>query len=238
MNTPIEIMKAIVENGGEVEGWVSENGKDWVPKKLTGADISSKRPFNTADNLNKFASLTDPNKTYKPLGPWVNDWANWRAVDSDGRLFEYPERPGKNDVVWTGSGVTFQHISNGHDPTNWENSLEERPKDDREACPNCYDRKRTEYLGNGIIGCADCKKPWIITDNIPQTRPMTLREFARFVGENFGKYLYKKYDWYDDQWLLCPANGSNDPLPTNWLYANNTKGDLEWMELPQTEVDG
>ena len=64
MNTPLEVMKAIVENGGPKEIWVSQDGKDWVQAKVVGFDLESKdEPILvvTKHGLGrwyKFASLT------------------------------------------------------------------------------------------------------------------------------------------------------------------------------------
>jgi len=65
---------------------------------------------------------------YKPIPTeWAHDWARWRAVDSDGFLHEYSLKPYflYDTDRWHGDGVAY-FISDGHDPTNWENSLEER----------------------------------------------------------------------------------------------------------------
>jgi hypothetical protein len=211
MNTPLEIMAAIVANGGPVEAWVSQNEIEWYNNVICGVDLSSDDYFYLVHQGEldfqwyKFASLTDPNKTHKPLGPWVNDWARWRAVDSDGKLFEYERKPIiRLSVVWDYPDRDILHyqslfelISEGHDPANWENSLEKRKR---------------------------------------SARPMTPREFAKFVGENMGKFLYRHKLWDHDNWS-AHFNVTQDTMVSNHLYAENVPGDLEWKELPQVEVE-
>jgi hypothetical protein len=65
---------------------------------------------------------------------------------------------------------------------------------------------------------------------------MTPREFARFVGENMGRYLYVPKSWVDRSvWTVLPPLGDENTQSTDWLYAENTEGDLEWRELPEVE---
>jgi hypothetical protein len=84
-------------------------------------------------------------------------------------------------------------------------------------------------------GCESKAKTIRLTDpNKKQTRPMTPREFAKFVGENMGRYLYQQKNWGQDRWesyLLL----SNDTDPGCWLYAENVPGELVWRELPEVE---
>ena len=78
MNTPLEVMKAIVENGGPKEMWVSQDGKDWVQAKVAGFDLESiDEPILvvTKHGLGrwyKFASLTDPNKNGVVPMKWIS----------------------------------------------------------------------------------------------------------------------------------------------------------------------
>lgn len=139
MNTPLEIMAAIVANGGPKKMFVSFDGENWIERVVSGIDLESRWPILTTDKANpvySMASIENPNKTYKT------------------------------------------------------------------------------------------------------TRPMTPREFARFVGENIGKFLYRYQNWYDDNaWTFYP-DIFNDTKPTHWFYAENAEGELEWKELPQVEVEG
>ena len=67
-------------------------------------------------------------KQYNPIPKeWTNEWANWRAVDKSGCLYEFTDRPKLFPGRWHSPFKTGQ-ISGGHDPTNWGNSLEARPK--------------------------------------------------------------------------------------------------------------
>ena len=65
-------------------------------------------------------------KKHNPIPKeWTNDWANWRAVGKDGKLREFSSTPTLLSDEWK-PFFTFAIISEGHDPTNWENSLESR----------------------------------------------------------------------------------------------------------------
>ena len=204
MNTPLEVMKAIVENGGPIEAWVRTADRPWIHGLVVGVTIGDYfNPFTVQGSMYRYkeCALTDPNKKYAPLPTkWTNDWARWRAVDSYGRLVEFGKRPLTHDVfVWwpvLGGSHKVAIISDGHDPSNWENSLEERHR---------------------------------------KTRPMTPREFARFVGGNLGKYLYcPSSSFEEDFWTYAPAI-INEPNTKEWLYAENVEGELEWRELPEVE---
>jgi hypothetical protein len=189
-------MKAIVENVGPIEAWVKDAvNQPWEPETITGIDLDLKHPFLTTHDGFLLASLTDPTEQYTPLPTeWTHDWARWRAVDESGVLVEYESKPGIRDIFWR-CIRRYQVISSGHDPSNWENSLQERP---------------------------------------PKTRPMTAREFAKFVGENMGRYLYRRKDWINGDWYLMPTvyHGVD---PGSWLYAENVEGELTWRELPEVE---
>jgi len=80
----------------------------------------------------------------------------------------------------------------------------------------------------GIILCEACDP------HMSRPRPMTAREFARFVGENMGKYLYQNEAWPDDDWSAV-AYVSDATKVSHWLYAENVPGELVWRELPEVE---
>jgi len=142
-------------------------------------------------------SPLEERKLYTPIPTkWKNKWARWRAVNANSVLVEYELKPFVEETFWKCSGGNNQVISSGHDTTNWEESLEERPR---------------------------------------KTRPMTAREFARFVGENLGKYLYcPSSSLEEDFWTYAPVI-INKPNTKEWLYAHNEPGELIWMELPRVE---
>jgi len=201
-NSPLEVMKAIVDNGGPIEAWLEWRTGKWAKDTIIGVVLGTDFPYYAVGgNSFESISLTDPDKKYAPLPTkWTNDWARWRAVDSYGRLVEFGKRPLTHDVfVWwpvLGGSHKVAIISDGHDPSNWENSLEERHR---------------------------------------KTRPMTPREFARFVGGNLGKYLYcPSSSFEEDFWTYAPAI-INEPNTKEWLYAENVEGELEWRELPEVE---
>ncbi len=56
---------------------------------------------------------------------WVNEWAKFRATDSNGEVFEHENRPRKNEFFWQSGDRTASVYKVSYD-RNWENSLEER----------------------------------------------------------------------------------------------------------------
>ena len=136
MNTPLEVMKAIVDNGGPVEAWVRDNTKwqPWQCRRIIAVYVAD-IPFRFEDDTReawRLCSLTDPNANYVPIPTeWTHGWASWRAVDKAGVLFEYSKsKPIRTDDGWINGG-SVRWISKGHDPTNWKDSLEERPRKTR-----------------------------------------------------------------------------------------------------------
>ena len=60
-------------------------------------------------------------------GPdWASapDWANWAAMDHDGRWFWFEKEPVKIENVWL-SKFDSRETQVGHE--NWRNSLQQRP---------------------------------------------------------------------------------------------------------------
>jgi hypothetical protein len=53
------------------------------------------------------------------------EWAKWFAIDSDGEGYRHEEKPIRNDSQWH-FGKKSEFIGN-FDPTNWKNSLQQRP---------------------------------------------------------------------------------------------------------------
>ena len=56
---------------------------------------------------------------------WVNEWAKFRATDSNGEVFEHENRPEKNEFFWKSDDKTASVYKVSYD-RNWKNSLEER----------------------------------------------------------------------------------------------------------------
>ncbi len=197
MNTPLEVMAEIVKRGGPIEAWVWDTVKSATPEVVLGVSLKHTAfPYTCERGIYKFCSLTDPTKKYAPLPTeWTHDWARWRAVDDNGELWEYEEKPHIQSACWSVLGDHLRLISAKHDPSNWENSLQERPR---------------------------------------KTRPMNAREFARFVGENLGRYLYRSKMWEEGIWEYCP-HIIKDFDPSRILYAENVEGALTWRELPEVE---
>ena len=61
-NTPLEVMKAIVANGGPVLAWVSNDVTSWseIRCKLYGVLLQEECPYRTSAGPAKYASLTNP----------------------------------------------------------------------------------------------------------------------------------------------------------------------------------
>ena len=54
-------------------------------------------------------------------------WAKYATVDKDGRGFYYHNKPQKNDYNWGLSDIVGCKLIGDFDPSDWENSLVERP---------------------------------------------------------------------------------------------------------------
>ena len=138
MNTPLEVMKAIVDNSGPVEAWVKNYvSRPWSENTIQTALLKGRRPFiSYGGDDYAFCSLTDPNANHLPIpDEWTHDWASWRAVDADGRLFEYADLPTVVANMWRADKEDWYFVSTGHDPTNWRESLEKRPRKTRPMTP-------------------------------------------------------------------------------------------------------
>jgi len=138
MNSPLEVMKAIVENGGPIEAGVSDDEENWNPAIVQGVIIDNiTLPFRCTTQYDTeigfhFCSLTDPTKQYRPIPTeWTHDWARWRVVNERGQLIEFSEKPVLLYNRWFSRYGKDSFISPGHGPSNWENSLEERPRKTR-----------------------------------------------------------------------------------------------------------
>lgn len=69
MNTPLEVMKAIVDNGGPIEAWVRRKGWDWEKAHVIGVVIRDRYPFHESDFRWEECSLTDPTAKSRPMPP-------------------------------------------------------------------------------------------------------------------------------------------------------------------------
>jgi len=173
MNTPLEVMKAIVENGGPIEAWVRTADRPWIHGLVVGVTIGDYfNPFTVQGSMYRYkeCALTDPNKKYAPLPTkWTFDWARYRAINHFGELWEFDHKPIARRKVWHTTGDS-EFISEGHDPSNWKNSLEERP------------RKTRPMTAREVY------------DYIMHTTPMYRREYNRHTSSlSFEKRV----------WLIC-----------------------------------
>lgn len=66
---------------------------------------------------------------YKPLPDWseIDPKYKWRAVDDNGELYYYKKKPCLFAGFWNSSGESVLW-SEGHDQTNWRESLQARPE--------------------------------------------------------------------------------------------------------------
>lgn len=67
---------------------------------------------------------------YKPLPDWSDapKWARWRAVDQNGELCYYYNRPTLGSILWLPNRGKDVYAGKGYDPANWQTSLEARPE--------------------------------------------------------------------------------------------------------------
>jgi hypothetical protein len=209
MNTPLEVMAAIVANGGPVKSWVRDDDtEDWYEHNTTGIRFGHSFPFITDSNSWKQCSLTNPHPQYKPIPKeWTNDWAECRAVDADGKLWEYANSFDKMEMrgsFWQRT-TPFRDrmvgcVSEGHDHTNWQDSLEQRPS---------------------------------------KMRPMTPLEAYEFLAQGHeGKPRVWRIDDYDEETWYAFSNWSNLCGVQHRLYANLSDRDgdtLTWREFPLVE---
>ena len=56
--------------------------------------------------------------------PYAKEW-KWFAVDKDGEGFLYEDKPILKKEIWNG-GLSLVDFLGDFDPTNWQNSLQER----------------------------------------------------------------------------------------------------------------
>jgi len=73
-------------------------------------------------------------KTLTSSTPWINEWAQWRAVDANGDLHEYQSRPifAIDSGRWDNHPETplnltkYRYIGSEYDASQWMNTLQER----------------------------------------------------------------------------------------------------------------
>lgn len=63
--------------------------------------------------------------------PDCPEWARWAAVDADGSGHVFDGKPDRGSLYWRGYYVNAIYIGD-YDPTDWQNSLIERPEVERE----------------------------------------------------------------------------------------------------------
>ena len=86
--------------------------------------------------------------------PDCPEWAQWAAVDADGRCFVYCVNPVRGRYGWHFTKGGFQdgtHIGD-YDPSDWQNSLIERPAAKSEAAPVYDDVTAPVYYVNTPFG--------------------------------------------------------------------------------------
>jgi len=81
---------------------------------------------------------------------WVNEWAQWRAQDANGKWFEFNEKPRGNEFTykWVNCQADgYRIISQGEVLGDWRGTLEERVVEDK-AVQDHELETVSEYLGN------------------------------------------------------------------------------------------
>lgn len=150
MNTPLEVMKAILDNGGPIKACVADHadGKNYQRRMITGVHFDSHKPFITGVGSRwPFAWLAESTilKT-RPMPPpdegWIHDWARYRAINGHGILLESSHPLEPNGYYWetANQDCTLARIGDGYDAIDWKNSLQERP-------PKTRPMTRMEILG-------------------------------------------------------------------------------------------
>ena len=100
--------------------WVRAEIKHSMLNHLNGR--GELNAFREAEAL--FNELTDAFGT--SLGPWVYEWATWRAVDKNGAIHEFATQPYfKNDHEWTSRTMGVQ-VGSVACIKNWKESAEKR----------------------------------------------------------------------------------------------------------------
>jgi hypothetical protein len=73
----------------------------------------------------------------------IDELYKWVAMDSDGTVMAYRERPILKEIYWdsSGGGMILGYLSPWQSSSDWKESLEERPKPP----------KRYELMDSGVI---------------------------------------------------------------------------------------
>lgn len=82
--------------------------------------------------------------------PDCPEWAKWAAVDEDGKGYLYSSEPARGLHVFH-FGLDNDYIGD-YDPSDWQNSLIERPAAKSEAAPEHDDVKAPSYYVNTPFG--------------------------------------------------------------------------------------
>lgn len=84
--------------------------------------------------------------------PDCPEWAQWAAVDKSGECYVYRDKPFIVLLTWQcPPNYSAKHIGD-YDPSDWRNSLIERPAAKSEAAPEHDDVKAPSYYVNTPFG--------------------------------------------------------------------------------------
>lgn len=181
--------------------------------------------------------------------PDCPEWAKWVAVDGDGEACFFADKPAIFKGKWWDRDVAHRVICDLFDPSDWQNSLIERPiklPDWVEVGGYVYDKRN----GYGKIVSGSVKSCYIefhggAGDFVPEAfsklqqarlRPYNEKEMKHMVGQvvlskNGDVALVTDYDSSDQEVLIAGAwYNAKRLLASAWLHVNNPCGVLEHLE--------
>jgi hypothetical protein len=91
---------------------------------------------------------------------WVHDWARFRAVDKDGDVSEFENKPYVSGFCWDTDSGDAQSLRFDGDSSNWKDSLQERVTEP-EAYKHVFENDDCDFfvVGKKGIGLESTQKP-------------------------------------------------------------------------------
>ena len=125
--------------------------------------------------------------TYLPLPSWDDapEWAKWRAVDENGECIWFHKEPYHDHEEWLRQASRHEYVTagKGYDPTNWKDSLEERPI-------SLADRLDKHHgVGEYAVEMTEAR----VRDLIEEYGTVTYHKHARGIEKEF-KHLQRSKD--------------------------------------------
>lgn len=115
--------------------------------------------------------------------PKCPKWAKWAAVDESGECYVYSNKPSINHLAWLWSLVGRCKYIDDYDPSDWKNSLIERP-----AVKNC-DKQETKIKNTTVND--DVKHPNHYTDTPFGMEVIEITKHYDFCTGNALKYIFR-----------------------------------------------